>query len=205
MTVSIDILNPLAGPTFATSGRDHHTPYGGNMAIDLDLANPAPSIGAPVRLLVGGLPAGFAVRAIVRDILPACASKLISDGGLRVTLDLEHSRTAEGTWWPSDRWVLYGHLDPVSVSPGQVVFPGAVLGALGPPMGPEYASPCAQGSHLHLEATGATWGPDEGDAMGPGAVMRLALDATGPSGPTARTLEERVAALEAWQVAVRAA
>ena len=201
MTVRVAILNPFATAVVVESGFGHHHPYADaakmadGLARDLDCYGP--SIGAPVSFIPGELPAGFQVRGRVESVGPACRTGNIADGGYVVSIDLEHCRTSEGVWWPSDRRVWYAHLDPVLVAEDQIILPDTVLGRLGPSAGAEYNSPCAQGSHLHLEVSGGEWGAAEDVHLAVReAAIRLDLVATPPAGP-AVTLDQRVAELDA--------
>jgi murein DD-endopeptidase MepM/ murein hydrolase activator NlpD len=91
---------------------------------------------------------------VVDSVGLACRSQRLADGGRTVKLAVQ-KRQGAGPWIDTGAWVLYAHLDPVSVGVGEVVIPGQSIGAMGPAFGPEYNSSCAQGSHVHIEASRA--------------------------------------------------
>ena len=173
-TARISILNPLefAGETEVTSSslQGHHTPFLGACSCDLDIRG-ASSPGTPVRFNVSG-PPGVELRGVVRELGLACVSRQLSDGGRTVKLAIER-REAGGDWSGSGSWVLYAHLDPVSVHLGDVVGVGGVVGALGPSGGGEYHSSCATASHVHVEAAGARCIANKGSVIRDAAVMTL--------------------------------
>lgn len=153
----ISVMNPfiVEGQTEITSSslQGHHTPWLGSCSVDLDVRGIA-SPGVAVHFNVDA-PIGVDVRGKVQDVGLACFSRRLEDGGRTVKLGIER-RSGGGTWVETGAWVLYAHLDPVRVEPHQVVVAGQSLGVMGPPSGPEYASACAQGSHVHIEASQAT-------------------------------------------------
>jgi LysM repeat protein len=170
----LDVLDPLAAAggavLTASSANGHHCPWGGDHAADLDVPNIA-SPGCEVRFAVA-LPGGQ-VRGVVIDLRPACRSLRSEDGGFQLALRLECRSSDVEPWLDAGAWLRYAHLDPVLVAPGQVVEPGATLGLLGPPGGGEYDSSCARGSHVHVEASGATWIANAWTAPGAGPVIRI--------------------------------
>jgi len=176
MAGTIEVLNPVAfdGDTRVTSSSNqrHHTPYGGSRSMDLDVLG-AESIGQPIAFNVA-VPEGSEVRGVVMIIGPACRSGELRDGGSKVQLRIEH-RQAGGAWRDSGAWVLYAHMDPVLVRVDDVVAPGTVVGRMGPASGLEYDSGCAQGSHVHVEATRATTVLDVGATIRATMVMQLAI------------------------------
>jgi hypothetical protein len=151
---------------------DHHTPFGGNHACDMDV--PGPSRGTPVRFKLGATDNREVSGRVVRVAL-ACASQILNNGGRWVQMRIE--QRVDGNWRDTGMEINYVHLDPVHVAPGDRVTDGQIIGLLGPanplglspaqaaqfcgvnhpagdPMLDEYHSSCAQHSHLHLEAKG---------------------------------------------------
>lgn len=174
VATQISILNPLQfqGDTEVTSSslQGHHTPFLGACSCDLDVRG-ASSPGTPVLFNAGG-PAGVELRGVVREVGLACASQLVSDGGRTVKIAVE-KRQGGGAWVDTGAWVLYAHLDPVTVGVGDVVPLGRSVGALGPAGGGEYNSSCAQGSHIHIEAAGARCVVNQGAVIRASSVMTL--------------------------------
>ncbi len=167
----LSILSPFetAAVVTTSSTHGHHRPYGGNVSCDMDVLGA--SRGAPVRFNLQC--DGPQVRGIVESVRPACRSGRLEDGGLAVRITLQRF---DGEWVDTGLRVLYGHLDPVEVTAGQVLMPGARLGGMGPaepqewPNGggacatahganddrrTEYHSSCAIHSHIHVEAFNA--------------------------------------------------
>lgn len=84
----------------------------------------------------GGLP----ITAKVETVGPACADRIISDGGYRVTIAFYNGATRIGT-------VTYAHINP-SVAQGSIISRwGTQLGSVG---SYNYSS-CWQGTHVHFE------------------------------------------------------
>ncbi len=171
---AIQVRNPMPGVTLVTSSsaQGHHTPYGGTQSVDLDVIGVA-SAGTPARFLVDTEP-GVELRGIVRSIGFACRSGRVGDGGQKVQISIEH-RASGGEWQRSGAWVLYAHLDPVLVSVDEVVMPGEQIGCLGPNGGGEYDSSCAQGSHVHVEATRGRWAIPVGSEILDGSVIEVLI------------------------------
>jgi len=171
---TVAILNPLDfdGQTQVTSSslQGHHTPYRGNSSCDLDIRG-ASTPGTPVRFNVAA-PDGTALRGRVAEVGFACGSRVLSDGGRFVKIAIQTSAGGDA-WQNSGARVLYAHLDPVSVSVGDIVPARGFIGALGPDGGGEYDSPCARGSHIHVEATGAGCTVDEGAIIRNETLMTL--------------------------------
>jgi LysM repeat protein len=172
------VRNPLgfAGQTLVTSSsaQGHHTPYGGTRSCDLDIIG-ASTPGTAVNFDVVA-PAGVEVRGVVNIIGPACRSGDLADGGQKVQLNIQRRDGGSGdAWQNTGAWVLYAHLDPVLVSVDEPVAPGARLGLLGPPAGPEYNSSCAQGSHVHVEAARGSWVVDVDTQVGRDTVIEVTI------------------------------
>ena len=176
-TTTIDILNPLGQGddtrVTSSSNQGHHTPYGGTCSCDLDIIGKTSS-GTPARFDAAA-PSGMEVRGIVSYIGFACASRKLTDGGHKVQIAIQRRASATDSWQDSGAWVLYSHLDSVSVAIGDELLPGAVVGLLGPEGGGEYASSCAQGSHTHVEVAGASWVIDEDNDIVRDAVISIPL------------------------------
>ena len=172
----LDVLDPLrdTGPSVltASSANGHHCPWGGDHAADLDVADVA-SPGCEVRFYVAL--AGADVRGVVEQVGRACRSARLADGGYQLALRIERRAAAHEPWLDTGAWLRYAHLDPVAVTVGDAVEPGGTLGWLGPPGGGEYASTCAMGSHVHVEARRATWVAPAGSAPGAGPFMRISV------------------------------
>jgi LysM repeat protein len=167
----LSILSPFDASAVVTtsSTHGHHRPYGGNVSCDMDVHGV--SRGTPVAFNLAC--DGPQVRGVVESVRPACRSQKLEDGGLAVRISLQR---LDADWVDTGLRVLYGHLDPVDVTAGQVVEPGDRLGALGPAVAQhwpdgnaacrtahsanddrrgEYHSSCAVHSHLHIEAFSA--------------------------------------------------
>lgn len=153
---TIAVLNPLEfrGGTEVTSSslQGHHIVFLGTCSLDLDIQGPG-TPGTPVRFNVAAS-AGTELRGRVSEIGLACWSKRLEDGGRTVKIDIQ-SRLPGGDFVDTGNWVLYAHLDPVTVNRWDVVAVGGVVGALGPAGGGEYDSSCASASHIHIEASNA--------------------------------------------------
>ncbi len=171
---TISLLHPFvfSGNTAVTSSslQGHHTPWGGACSCDLDVQGLS-SPGVTVHFNIAA-PSGVELRGVVQDIGLACASQRLADGGHTVRLAIQ-KREAGGVWSGSGAWILYAHLDPVTVSPDEVVMPGGSIGAMGPASGGEYNSSCAQGSHVHMEASRARCVVNAGAVITGEAVMLL--------------------------------
>ncbi len=174
----IEILNPLAASldspaAFATasSNQAHHTPYGGNRSCDIAFPAAVGNPGKVARFLVRAQE-GVRIRGRVFSVQPACASQRLDDGGEAAKVMLEQA-TGDGDFRATGAWVLYAHLSPVAVSVGQLVQHEDILGKLGAADGREYDSPCARGSHTHVEATNASWVCDTGDSLGRSPLLRI--------------------------------
>ena len=155
VVATISILNPflVAGETEVTSSslQGHHRPWLGDCSCDLDVRGvSSPGVGVHFNVVA---PPGLELRGRVESVGLACRSQRLSDGGRTVKVVIE-KRARSGEWLDC-AWVLYAHLDPVDVVPGALIFPGARIGAMGPANGAEYFSSCAQGSHVHMEASRA--------------------------------------------------
>jgi LysM repeat protein len=176
-TGTMAVMNPLStsGRTRVTSSSNqgHHTPYGGNRSCDVALLG-RNSQGATAHFDLAA-PPGIELRGVVDVIGLACASGRIEDGGHKVQLAIHQRPAGSDTWSDTGAWVLYAHIDPVSVATGDQVLPGDAIGILGPPGGGQYNSSCAQGSHTHVEVRGAQSVVDEGQDIDRDAVMQLAL------------------------------
>lgn len=95
--------------------------------------------GTPITPQLNG-PAGTTLTVI--DVVPSCGSGL--DGGTAVKIGVR-----EPNGGTEIGWVAYLHLSNVSVTKGQTVSPGTVLGVVGDGF-PQNAS-CWTGPHLHVE------------------------------------------------------
>lgn len=172
----LEVLDPLssAGASVLTSSsaNGHHRPWGGDHAADLDVAN-RDSPGCEVRFHVAL--AGGEVRGVVDDVRAACHSLRLADGGYQLRLRIERRAGEHEPWLDTGAWLRYAHLDPVAVVANDVVAPGGALGWLGPAGGGEYASSCAMGSHVHVEALRATWVAPVGTTPGDGPFMRIGV------------------------------
>lgn len=174
VTATLSLLNPFvfAGGTQVTSSslQGHHTPFLGACSCDLDVRGVS-SPGTPVHFNVAG-PEGVELRGAVREVGLACRSKQVADGGRTVKLALQ-KRQAGGDWVDTGAWVLYAHLDPLTVKVGDIVSAGQRIGALGPPSGGEYNSSCAQGSHVHIEAHRSRCVVNQGSVIDAVPVMTI--------------------------------
>jgi LysM repeat protein len=173
---TLRVLDPLPSGGGAvltsSSANGHHTPYGGTHSADLDVST-GKSPGQDVRFAVDC--AGRELRGVVHVVGFACRSAKVDDGGLKVQLRIEQRAGPQDDWASTGAWVLYAHLDPVAVNVDDKVKPGHVIGQLGRAGGQEYQSPCAGGSHVHLEATRGSSVANVGTSPGNGAVMTLAI------------------------------
>jgi len=109
------------------------------------------------------------------QVAPACRSWRLADGGQQLALRLGRRAGEHEPWLDTCAWLRYAHLDPVALGVGEAVEPGGTLGWLSPSGGGEYASTCAMGSHLHVEALRVTWVAPAGSAPGDGPFMRLSV------------------------------
>ena len=171
---TIVVQNPVDSPneTVVTSSslQGHHRPFGGTSSCDLAVLG-GNSQHAVARFNVAA-PQGQEVRGRVTEVGLACRSGMLADGGRTVKLEIQR-RVSGGEWARSGAWVLYAHLDPVTVTVGQEVLPTAAIGRLGPASGPQYDSPCARGSHIHVEAFGASCVVNEGERLRIHPVIEL--------------------------------
>lgn len=184
---TLSILSPFDGQAVVTtsSSHGHHRPYGGNISCDMDVLSA--SRGTPV--FFEAVTDGPPVRAVVESVRPACRSGKLEDGGLAVQFRLQRCEGLD-RWIETGMRILFGHLDPLDVAPGDVLPGGRVqIGALGPaapqdwpvgrcgtahasgdPRRQEYHSTCATHSHLHLEGFGAATLTTRGESLTPGSV-----------------------------------
>ena len=171
---SISVLNPLDfnGGTEVTSSslQGHHIVFLGTCSLDLDIQG-AGTPGTPVRFNVAAS-SGTELRGRVQEIGLACRSQRLEDGGRTVRIAIE-SRQRGGEFVDTGNWVLYAHLDPVTVSRGEIVPVGGIVGALGPDGGGEYDSSCARASHIHIEASNATTSLFERMLVGSDPVLTI--------------------------------
>ena len=171
---TISVLNPLefGGNTQVTSSslQGHHIVFLGSCSLDLDIQG-ASTPGTPVRFNVAAAP-GTELRGVVREVGLACRSQRLEDGGRTVKIAIQ-SRQSGGEFIDTGNWVLYAHLDPVTVNRGDIVAVGERVGALGPVGGGEYSSSCATASHIHIEASNARTTLFEQMLAGNDAVMTI--------------------------------
>ena len=172
---TIDILNPIDADEDAvatsSSNQAHHRPYGGDVSCDIALPGSGTNPGKPARFFVNA-PPGVRVQGVVFSVGPACRSGSVDDGGNAVKVMLQHA-IGGGQFQDTGAWVLYAHLDPVLVSVDQVLAPEALIGNLGAPHGREYSSSCAEGSHIHVEATNGSFVVDEKASFRRSTVVRI--------------------------------
>lgn len=142
------ILNPYdARASVSSAPPTHHVTANFEEDLSLDLVNAADSAGRDVWFKAEALAPATAVRGRVlrggkNARQPICSKWSDGGGGLQVGIEVLHNGT-----WRSIGWVLYGHVQDMTVNDGDIVESGTSIAKVTALRDNNY---CSTGGHLHL-------------------------------------------------------
>ena len=142
------ILNPYdAKATVSSPPPTHHVTANFDEDLSLDLVNMAGSVGREVWFKAEALTPATAVRGRVlrggkNARQPICGRWSDGGGGLQVGIEVLHDGT-----WKSVGWVLYGHVQDMTVDDGDVIESPTSVARVTALRDNVY---CSTGGHLHL-------------------------------------------------------
>jgi hypothetical protein len=151
------ILNPYdEKATVSSPPPTHHITANFEEDLSMDLVNMAGSVGREVWFKAEALAPATAVRGRVlrggkNALQPICSKWAHGGGGLQVGIEVLHNGT-----WKSVGWVLYGHVQDMTVDDGDVLESPTGIAKV---TGLHDNNYCSTGGHLHLGFSDTTHNP----------------------------------------------
>ena len=132
-----------------SSAPSHHTPYGGDLSLDVKPAT-GTAAGAFVYFKATPRLTGTSVRGRIvsggsNGLVLACNK--LSDGGYRLKIEIQQKKGTGS--WVNTGWVTYAHLSGISITRANntYVYNGSSIGYISS----LYGGTCSTGPHIHME------------------------------------------------------